>query len=107
MSEELKDLISKLLNKDPDQRPMCEDIIEHPYFNLYVGICRQGWSSVHVMRLRNTVEEAFRTLRLFFLLQLSDLVIGVSPTTPRGTPIVEAMEMEMDESLSIGSNSKS
>eukprot|EP00750_Incisomonas_marina_P027993 INCI632.2.p1 GENE.INCI632.2~~INCI632.2.p1 ORF type:complete len:483 (-),score=78.44 INCI632.2:346-1794(-) len=63
VSEELKDLIAQLLNKDPDQRPMCADIIEHAYF--------------------------------------------IVPTTPRGTPIVEGMEMEMDEHLSVGSNNKS
>ena len=45
MSEELKDLIAQLLNKDPDQRPMCADIIEHAYFIVYVCILRLCTSS--------------------------------------------------------------
>lgn len=33
MSPEAKDLIEKLLTKDPAKRPTVEDIKKHPFFN--------------------------------------------------------------------------
>ena len=38
VSEDLKDLIRRLLDKDPMKRPMCDEIIQHPYFAEYVGL---------------------------------------------------------------------
>ena len=35
-SDDFKDLMIKMLNYDPEQRPSLEEIINHPWFNIKI-----------------------------------------------------------------------
>ena len=37
VSEEVRDLIDKLLEKDPEKRPSAKEALEHPWFKKYNG----------------------------------------------------------------------